>query len=184
MQKKKIQLLVGSNRPTRIGLNVAEWIAENANKEDGVEIEIIDLAKVNLPLLDEPKKPSEDQYTKDHTKAWSETISSGDGYIWLTPEYNAGYTAIIKNAVDYLYKEWADKPVLVISYGVGGGQTANSQLTAVAERLKTRIVNPTLEIAITDDKRHEDYSLKNIKEDFKQYEAGLKASIDSLRSMI
>jgi NAD(P)H-dependent FMN reductase len=107
----KIQIIIGSTRPGRVGPQIADWIPENLPKQTEINYEIVDLAAQNLPLFDEPVHPSANQYTRNHTKTWSQKIKEGDGYIFLTPEYNAGYPAALKNAIDYLFHEWTAKPV-------------------------------------------------------------------------
>ncbi len=116
----KIQLIIGSTRPARIGSQVAQWLTSLAEDNPGFEIEVLDLKEINLPFLNEPVMPSMQMYSLPHTKKWSQKIASGNGYIWLTPEYNNGYPAPLKNAIDYLYHEWKDKPVLIVSYGFAG----------------------------------------------------------------
>lgn len=76
-------------------------------------IDIIDLAEINLPFLDEPEIPAMGNYQKTHTKQWSNLISQYDGFVLLFPQYNWGYPAVIKNALDYLYEEWQHKPVVL-----------------------------------------------------------------------
>ena len=134
----RVQLIVGSTRPHRVGGQIGKWVLANLPKSPGIDYELVDLAEVNLPLLDEPVMPSLNQYHHEHTKVWSRKISEASGYIFLTPEYNAGYPASLKNAIDYLYHEWAAKPVLIISYGVRGGGSSSAQLRQVAERLKMK----------------------------------------------
>lgn len=178
----KIQLIIGSTRPGRVGPQIADWMLENLSKPTGVEYEIIDVADAKLPLFDEPIHPSMNQYTHPHTKAWSEIIKRGDAYIFLTPEYNAGYPASLKNAIDYLYHEWRSKPVMVASYGVGGGPTAAAQLRQVAERLKMNLVETSPAFTISKDMSGEDGQIKNIAESFAPYVSNLKIAGDELLS--
>jgi len=108
-----------------------------AEERKDVEVELIDLAEVNLPFLDEPVPALMHQYSKDHTKKWAEKIGSGDGYIFVTPEYNHSYSAVLKNAIDFLNLEWNNKPVSFISYGsVAAGSRAVEHLRSVAAELK------------------------------------------------
>jgi NAD(P)H-dependent FMN reductase len=184
MDTKKIQIIIGSTRPGRIGNQVAEWIKQEFNEPANIKIEIIDLLDINLPFMDELALPSSGQYTKDHTKTWSNKIKEGDGYIWLTPEYNAGYSASIKNAIDYLYQEWSDKPILIASYGVGGGSTANHNLTDVASRLKAKVIEPTIELTIHREMRDESGQLKDPVNDFKIYHEAVETSLQSLINLV
>lgn len=137
MPKPKIQIIVGSTRPNRIGGNVAEWLYSLAAKQLDADFEIVDLADIKLPLLDEPFPARAGQYQNQHTLRWSEKVQEADGFVFITPEYNHGYSAVLKNALDYLYHEWAGKPVAIVSYGIqpGGGSRASGQLRQVVEEL-------------------------------------------------
>ncbi len=101
-----------------------------------MQFELVDLADWNLPLLDEPIPPKAGMYQHDHTKRWSSKIAEADGYVIMTPEYNHGYPASLKNALDYLYHEWTGKSVAFVSYGMGGGQLAVRQLYQAVTELQ------------------------------------------------
>lgn len=117
----KIQIILGSTRPGRVGQSVADWAYQTIKQRDDIEIELVDVADYNLPLLDEPLPASSGQYSKEHTKNWSAKIAEADGYIFVTPEYNHSVPGALKNAVDFLYNEWTNKAVGFISYGSVGG---------------------------------------------------------------
>ena len=88
--------------------------------------------KLALPLLDEPKHPRLRQYTHDHTFAWSRIVDGADAVVIVTAEYNYGYPAALKNALDYLNHEWRHKPLGFVSYGgVAAGTRAVQQLKQV-----------------------------------------------------
>nr|PZN37560.1 MAG: NADPH-dependent FMN reductase [Actinomycetota bacterium] len=123
MAKPILQIIVGSTRPGRVGLPVAEWFRDRAVAHGGFDVELIDLAEVNLPFMDEPNHPRLRQYVHPHTKEWSATIERGDAYVFVTPEYNHGYNAVLKNALDYLHQEWAYKPAGFVAYGGGSAGT-------------------------------------------------------------
>lgn len=136
-----LQVIVASTRPGRVGRPVADWFAGVAEAHDGFDVEVVDLAEVDLPLLDEPKHPRLQQYEHDHTRRWSETISRGDAYAFVMPEYNYGYTAPLKNAIDFLWNEWNDKPVALVGYGgVSGGLRAMQLIKPVLTAVKLRYV--------------------------------------------
>jgi NAD(P)H-dependent FMN reductase len=100
-------------------------------------IDWADLADIKLPFLDEPNHPRLRQYTKDHTRAWSRRVEAADAFIFVTPEYNYGMPAALKNAIDYLHHEWAYKPVSFVSYGgVAAGTRAVQQLKQVVTALR------------------------------------------------
>ena len=117
-----LQIIIVSTRQGRAGMPVAKWFHEHAARHGKFEIELIDLAEVNLPMFDEPNHPMLQKYQHEHTKAWSATISRGDAYVFVTPEYNYSVPPSLTNALDYLHKEWAYKPVGFVSYGgISGG---------------------------------------------------------------
>lgn len=179
----KIQLIIGSTRPGRVGPQIADWLVANLPTQKLNEYEIIDIADYNLPLFDEPAHPSMSQYTKTHTNAWSQKIKEADAYIFLTPEYNASVPAALKNAIDYLFHEWTDKPVLIASYGVHGGQTASAHLRDVAIRLKMRPTDFSPAFAVTREMSGEDGKIKDISEAFEPYVSMLKEAGDELLSI-
>jgi NAD(P)H-dependent FMN reductase len=131
----KIGVIVGSTRPNRVGRKVADWFMEQVQDMPDVEFELIDLAEVNLPFLDEPKTPDQGDYQHEHTKKWSKIIDPLDGYILVTPEYNRGYPAALKNALDTIYNEWGHKPVGFVGYGGLGATRAIQQLIQVTAHL-------------------------------------------------
>ncbi|MDX6741194.1 NAD(P)H-dependent oxidoreductase [Actinocorallia sp. A-T 12471] len=132
-----LQVIIGSSRPGRIGSAFAEWFTGLAEKHGAFDVETIDLAEVGLPFLDEPNHPKLRQYTHQHTLDWSATVERADAYVLVTPEYNYGYSAVLKNALDFLCHEWADKPVGFVSYGgVGAGVRAVQQLKQVVTTLR------------------------------------------------
>jgi NAD(P)H-dependent FMN reductase len=115
-------IIVGSVRPGRIGLPIANWVRERAEAHGGFDVDFVDLAELNLPFMDEPNHPSLHQYTKPHTIAWSERVAAADAFIFVTPEYNHSYSPALKNAFDFLNNEWWRKPLGYVSYGgVSGG---------------------------------------------------------------
>src|SRR5207302_5173791 len=127
----KIAIILGSTRPGRNGEAVAKWVREIAKKRTGAEFELVDIKDFNLPLLDEPMPPMKGQYSKPHTKAWAAKIGSFDGYVFVTPEYNHGVPGALKNAIDFLFREWNDKAAGFVSYGGAGGARAVEQLRLV-----------------------------------------------------
>jgi NAD(P)H-dependent FMN reductase len=137
MSKPRLQIIIASTRPGRIGLPVAEWFRERAEEHGGFEIEVVDLAEVNLPFLDEPNHPRLRQYVHQHTKDWSATIDRADAYVIVMPEYNYGFNAALKNALDYLHWEWQYKPVGFVSYGgISAGTRAVQMIKQVVTTLK------------------------------------------------
>ena len=111
MSNPRLQVIIGSTRPGRVGPVIAAWFADRARGYGGFEVELVDLAEVNLPLLDEPNHPRLAQYQHEHTKRWSEIVTRGDAYAFVVPEYNHSMNAAVKNAIDFLHHEWHYTPV-------------------------------------------------------------------------
>jgi NAD(P)H-dependent FMN reductase len=127
-----LHVVIASTRPGRVGPPVGRWIHDLAARQGTFRVELVDLAEVGLPLLDEPKHPRLGQYTQPHTKAWSATVDAADAFVFVMPEYNHGFNAPLKNAIDFLHREWAHKPVGFVSYGgVAAGTRAVQMLKPV-----------------------------------------------------
>ncbi|MFC8229423.1 NADPH-dependent FMN reductase [Streptomyces sp. NPDC057287] len=131
-------IIVASTRPGRIGPCIAEWIESEAKAHTGFsEVALIDLAEVNLPFMNEPNHPRLSRYVHHHTREWSARIAGTDAFIFVMPEYNYGYNAELKNAIDYLHHEWQYKPVGLVSYGgVSAGTRAAQMIKQVVTTLK------------------------------------------------
>jgi NAD(P)H-dependent FMN reductase len=133
----RLSIIIGSTRPGRAGLPIADWFVQRARRHGGFDLDVVDLAELNLPMLDEPNHPRLRQYTHQHTKDWSVRVSGSDAFVIVTPEYNHGYSAPVKNAIDYLHHEWHYKPVGFVSYGgVAAGTRAMQQLKQVVTALR------------------------------------------------
>jgi NAD(P)H-dependent FMN reductase len=115
-------IVVGSVRPGRVGLPIAEWVRAEAEKTGRFEIDFADLGEIALPFMDEPNHPILRTYTKQHTMDWSARVDAAEAFIFVTPEYNYSFSPALKNALDFLNKEWWRKPLGFVSYGgVSGG---------------------------------------------------------------
>jgi NAD(P)H-dependent FMN reductase len=133
----QLNIIIASTRPGRVGLPVGQWFEERARAHGAFEVQVVDLAEVRLPFLDEPNHPRLREYTKQHTRDWSATIDSADAFAFVMPEYNYGFTAPLKNAIDFLHHEWRHKPVGLVSYGgVAAGTRAAQMLKLVLTTLK------------------------------------------------
>ena len=136
----RVAIILGSTRPGRNGEAVAKWVHGIASRRRDGQFELVDIGSFNLPLLDEPVPPSMGQYSKPHTKAWAAKIAAFDGYVFVTPEYNHGTSGALKNAIDYLYREWNNKAAGFVSYGSAGGARAVEQLRLVMAELQVATV--------------------------------------------
>lgn len=132
----KIQILTSTTRPNRTSKHVAGWVYEVLKNRNDVEVELVDIKDYDLPLFDESAPPLMDQYANDHTKEWAAKIGEADGFIFVTGEYNHSMPGALKNAIDYLNKEWNNKAIGFVSYGSAGGARAVEQLRLVAGELR------------------------------------------------
>jgi len=134
----KLEIIVASTRPGRIGPPIGRWVLADATAHGGFsEIELVDLAEVNLPFMNEPHHPRLGRYTHQHTLDWSAKVAEADAFVFVMPEYNYGYNAELKNAIDYLHNEWKYKPVGLVSYGgVSAGTRAAQMIKQVVTTLK------------------------------------------------
>ncbi|MDF3069140.1 MAG: NADPH-dependent reductase [Polyangiaceae bacterium] len=132
----KVGIVVGSTRPGRVGVQVAQWVNEQAKARTDAEFELVDIEDFKLPLLDEPVPASLGQYSKEHTKAWAAKIAPLDAFVFVTPEYNHGPSGALKNAIDFIYKEWNNKAAGFVSYGSNGGSRAVESLRLVMAELQ------------------------------------------------
>jgi NAD(P)H-dependent FMN reductase len=131
-----IQIILASTRTQRRGAPIACWFTELAAVRGDLSVELVDLAELSLPLLANASPPRGIQSRDDAAHEWSQKVAAADGYVVVTPEYNHGYPASLKNALDHLFSEWSRKPIGFVSYGAsGGGVRAVEQLRQVAIEL-------------------------------------------------
>jgi NAD(P)H-dependent FMN reductase len=147
----KVALIIGSTRPGRKAADVARWVHAIASRRADAVYELVDILDFNLPLLDEPVPPSLGQYSKPHTKAWAAQIDQYDGFVFVTPEYNHGPSGALKNAIDFLYKEWNNKAAGFVSYGSAGGTRAVESLRLVMGELQVADVRAQVMLSLFTD---------------------------------
>jgi len=129
-ERLDIKIIVGSMREGRLSLPIAHWVMERAALRDDLAVELLDLATWHLPMFAEPFPPATGKYS-DVQRAWAAAIAPADGYILVAPEYNHGMSAVLKNALDTVFAEWARKPVAFVAHGGMGGARAVEQLRTV-----------------------------------------------------
>ena len=144
----KLEIIVASTRPGRIGLPVAKWIEAEAKAHGGFEeVELVDLAVVKLPFFDEPRHPRLGEYEHRHTREWSAKVAEADAFVFVMPEYNYGFNAELKNALDFLHREWRYKAVGLVSYGgVAAGTRAAQMIKQVLSALRMTTVADAVSI--------------------------------------
>jgi len=127
----QLKIINSTVRPSRKGHIIMNWVAEQAKKNSNFEVEVLDLALIDLPLMNEPNHPSLQQYQHEHTKQWSAKIEAADAFVFVTAEYDFNYPAPLRNALEYLFKEWNCKAAGIVSYGgVSAGTRAANALKA------------------------------------------------------
>ncbi len=133
----KLKIINSTTRPGRKGPAITAWVAAIARQHPDFQVEVLDLGEINLPMMNEPFHPMMQKYQHEHTKRWSATIAEADAFVMVTAEYNSGIPAPLKNALDYLGKEWAFKPAAIVSYGgVSAGTRAAQMLKGVLSALR------------------------------------------------
>jgi NAD(P)H-dependent FMN reductase len=132
-----------ASRPRRIGPQVAAWVAGIGREIVPAAFEVVDLKEWHLPMDDEPGIPARHAYLHERTQAWSRTVADAAAIVFVSPQYNWGYPAPLKNAIDHLYKEWAGKPAMIVTYGGHGGGICAAQLRQAFAELAAAIPPPS-----------------------------------------
>ena len=147
----KLNIIVGSTRPGRAGLPIGQWLKVFALAHGAFDVELVDLADFNLPLLDEAAHPVFQQYEHEHTKRWSASVNSADAYVFVTPEYDYFPPASLVNAVQVLAREWAYKAAGVVSYGaISGGLRASQSLRQLITTVNVHALPQVVPIPLFD----------------------------------
>jgi len=149
--KLKVGIILGRTRPNRAGEAVAKWVHGIAVTREDADYELIDVKDYDLPLLDEPIPPSQGKYSQPHTKKWAATIDAFDAFVFVTPEYNHSTSGALKNAIDFLYKEWNNKAAGFVSYGSAGGVRAVEHLRLIMAELQIADVRAQVMLSLSTD---------------------------------
>ena len=171
----KVAIIIGSTRPGRKAEAVARWVYDIAAKRSDASFEVVDIAAFDLPLLDEAVPPMMNQYAKPHTKAWAAKIATFDAFVFVTPEYNHSTSGALKNAIDFLYREWNDKAAGFVGYGGAGGARAVEHLRLIMGELKVADVRAQVALSMFND--FENFSTLK---PGPQQEAAVNAMLDDL----
>jgi NAD(P)H-dependent FMN reductase len=144
-----ISVIVGSTRQGRFSEKPARWILEQLKARDGVDAQLLDLRDFPMPFFDQtvpPAMPGRPPYDNDVVRKWTAAIARSDGFIFVTPEYNYGPSAVLKNALDWVYPEWNRKAAAFVSYGGAAGVRSVQQLREAAIELQLAPVRPSVHI--------------------------------------
>ena len=181
-ERPTILLIMGSVRAGRRCPQIAAWVISLANKSGQFACDIVDLKDWHLPFGDEPGIPAKGVYMHDHTKAWSAKIAGADGFVIVSPQYNWGYPAVLKNALDHLYKEWTGKPLVIVTYGGRGGGKCAEQLRQVAAGLNMRPVDTVPAITVAREAIEND--TPQSPEDLQPFEASVQQALAELNALL
>ncbi|KAG8159944.1 hypothetical protein KVR01_010581 [Diaporthe batatas] len=158
----KVGIICGSTRSPRVAPQVAGFVQKTiqshlaSHPPDGlsVTLEPVDIAESNLPLFDEPGIPQAitdpSAYAHQHTRDWSARVAALDAFVFVTPQYNWGIPAALKNAIDFLFNEWTRKPAMIVSYGGHGGGRAAESLAVVLQGLRMKAPGRTVNLSFPD----------------------------------
>jgi NAD(P)H-dependent FMN reductase len=146
-----IAIILGSTRPGRRGMAVAEWVLSQAAPRSDATFELVDLADFDLPLFDEPFPPAMGKYTKPHTQRWAAKIATFDAFVFVTPEYNRSTSGVLKNAIDFLKNEWRNKAAGFVGYGSLGAARAIEHLRQMMGELEVADVRGQVTLSLFTD---------------------------------
>jgi NAD(P)H-dependent FMN reductase len=175
---KNIQLIIGSTRHNRLGAQIAEWVQSQAASTNDITIEVIDLLDVDLPFFNSGVSPMYAPDSSEVGKAWAEKIENGDGFIFVTPEYNRSIPAPLKNAIDYLYAQWLTKPAAIVSYGwVDGGTGAAKHLHDILSWVKMDVAEDQVHLKLSPEILNDNGLISDAATAFADYEHSLANAI-------
>ncbi|GAA3132082.1 MULTISPECIES: NADPH-dependent FMN reductase [Nonomuraea] len=147
----KVGIILGSTRPGRNGEAVARWVHELAAKRGDADYQVLDLQDYDLRHLDEPTPAAAGVYHHDHTKSWAAAVAPLDAFVFVTPEYNHSIPGALKDAIDFLYEEWANKAAGFVSYGVDGGVRSVGHLRDILSTVRVATVQMHVALSVATD---------------------------------
>jgi NAD(P)H-dependent FMN reductase len=176
-----ISVIVGSTRQGRFSEKPAQWILQRLESRGGIETRLLDLREFPLPFFDQPVPPAmpgRPPYENEMVKRWTAEIARSDGFIFVTPEYNFGPPAVLKNALDWVYPEWNRKAVAFVSYGSALGARSVQQLRETAIELQLAPVRSSVHIPVATLWAH--FQGGDVEAGLAQLEAPAKSMIEDL----
>lgn len=176
-------VIAGSTRPTRRSPAIAAWVADLGEAATGASFQVVDLKDFPLAFDNEPGIPAKDDYAHDHTRAWSQRVRAARGVVFVTPQYNGGYPAPLKNAIDHLYHEWRDKPALIVTYGGHGGGRCAAQLRDVLTGIGLRLVETMPALTLARERIVANDGAVDPDEDFATHRADVTSALAALTAL-
>ncbi len=176
-----ISVIVGSTRQGRFSEKPAQWIFQQLKNRGGVDARLLDLRDFPMPFFDQPMPPAmsgRPPYENEVVKKWTAEIARSDGFIFVTPEYNYGPSAVLKNALDWVYPEWNRKAAAFVSYGSAMGARGVQQLRLTAIELQLAPVRSSVHIPVATLWAH--FQGGDVNAGLAELEAAAKTMIDDL----
>jgi len=176
-----ISVIVGSTREGRFSETPARWILQHLKKRDGLHARLLDLRDYPMPFFDQPLPPAmpgRPAFQHEVVQKWTAAIAQSDGFVFVTPEYNYGTSAVLKNALDWVYPEWNRKAVGFVSYGSAMGARAVQQLRETAIELQLAPIRSSVHIPVATLWAH--FQGGDVEAGLAELEAPAKALIDDL----
>jgi NAD(P)H-dependent FMN reductase len=146
-----ISVIVGSTREGRFSEKPAKWILQHLKKREHIDARLLDLRDYPMPFFDQstpPAMPSRAPYKNEFVQRWTAAIARSDGFIFVAPEYNYGPSAVLKNAIDWVYPEWNRKATAFVSYGSAMGARGVQQLRLTAIELQLAPIRASVHIPV------------------------------------
>jgi NAD(P)H-dependent FMN reductase len=146
-----ISVVVGSTREGRFSEKPAHWILQHLKKREGVDARLLDLRDFPMPFFDQPVPPAmpgRPAFEHEVVQKWTAAIAEADGFVFVTPEYNYGPAAVLKNAIDWVYPEWNRKAAGFVSYGGVGGARSVQQLRETTSALQLALISASVHIPV------------------------------------
>jgi NAD(P)H-dependent FMN reductase len=144
-----ISVILGSTRQGRFSEKPAHWILQHLQKRKEIEARLLDLRDYPMPFFDQPMPPAlpgRPPYEHEVVKKWTAQIAASDAFVFVTPEYNYGTSAVLKNAIDWVYPEWNRKAAAFVSYGSAMGARSVQQLRETAIELQLAPIRSSIHI--------------------------------------
>lgn len=177
----QVKVIVGSTREGRFSEALVPWIDAALESREGIEHEVLDLRDYPMPFYEDSGSAASvtnGQYPNEVVREFAKKIDEADAFLIIAPEYNHGYSAVLKNALDSIYGEWNQKVVAFVSYGSVGGGRVVEQLRAVAVELQMASTRSAVHINAPWALRDESGTLKDGV--LEEYDRALSGTIDQL----
>ena len=176
-----VSVIIGSTRQGRFSEKPAQWIFQHLKKRGDVEARLLDLRDFPMPFFDQPATPAtpgRPAYENEIVQRWTAAIAQSDGFVFVTPEYNYGPPAVLKNAIDWVYPEWNRKAACFVSYGSAGGARSVQQLRQVAIEVQLAPIRSSVHIPVATLMAH--FQGGDVDKGLAELEASAKKMIDDL----